>query len=351
MELKPKVRHIEAVILAKAQEKPVEKPDLRAEVLPARVNYQVERSYVPRVVAKQEVKLEETGVKEIAREPPRRSKKESKESISSYDSCISTEVCDVVDSSPLRSRSTSSTSYESAPPPVPEASPPMLSESESDRGKGQRSSSTTSESSSISASTGTHQTTDSSETFIRPRVMNFSISTYKSRAEETSYDKRITKSDSFSSRQSSGDGPKIGYVPRREASTAYRDRPEPLSFVDEILGVKERPTEPTRTPTKPSLATGSTVMSRILHLREKSRSQQHIPTFYEKSFDKSYTSSTSGKPAIPPNKPSLQGRDGQPVMRMNSMSDRLAYADHSRPRRIQVSAALIDGQIGRQIDR
>ncbi|KAK3860522.1 hypothetical protein Pcinc_033429 [Petrolisthes cinctipes] len=196
--------------------------DRVSESLPTRVKMPVQHTFIPRVVAR------------VPPDPnikPFIVKSKSIDSDSSYDSYTTTP--DVDDS--VRSRSESNTSYESAPPPLPDAPIPIDSDLEvrgsrsssdvSDGGKTRADSSldirklkmaarssiqnvssgvkdTSSSDESRSKSSLRRQDSDSSLEYNRSRVMNFSISTYKSRAEETSYEKKIVKSDSFS--QSSG---------------------------------------------------------------------------------------------------------------------------------------------------
>lgn len=192
------------------------------ENLPARTRVPVQHTVVPRVVAKVPLDLNNK---------PSIVKSKSIDSVSSYESYTTTPDMDLS----LRSRSESDTSYESAPPPLPDAPIPIHSDLES---RGSRSSSDVSDGGKVKAdrsldmgkvkmaantsvqsvsssskdtwssdesrskSSLRRQDSDSSMEYNRSRVMNFSISTYKSRAEETSYEKKIAKSDSFS--QSSG---------------------------------------------------------------------------------------------------------------------------------------------------
>ncbi|XP_076039824.1 uncharacterized protein LOC143024696 isoform X2 [Oratosquilla oratoria] len=106
------------------------------------------------------------------------------DSVSSYESCTPGVTSEDIPGSNRGSRSNSVSSYESAPPPLPEYGPPL----EYVPGKSRK---VTSRQNSISSESGS----DSS----RPsKPLLFSISTYASRSEETSYEKKITKSESFS---------------------------------------------------------------------------------------------------------------------------------------------------------
>ncbi|XP_068222253.1 LOW QUALITY PROTEIN: serine-rich adhesin for platelets-like [Palaemon carinicauda] len=322
VELRPKVRHVEMIMsVPKEDAASDDNAELRVEVPPAKLNYPMEQSFVPRVVAKRPAKNEEVNRKAVVG-------RRLKESTSSYESAFGNDSHDEVDiSGRSRSRSGSSTSYESAPPPVPEIPPPLDSESDGRRG---RSSSSTSESSNASGRRSAHRASDTGTTaslsrasdtntdssLSRAPVMSFSISTYKSRAEETSYDKKLGKSESFNHPSR----PKRSTLSKTDSFAAYRDQPEPPSFVDELLEESERPPP---IPEKASAPSNPAVVSKILGLREKSRSQQHIPTF-ERS------SGAFGKPLVPPNKPSVQrfGNAG--------VDSHFAYPEPARPpRRLQ----------------
>ncbi|CAL4058688.1 unnamed protein product [Meganyctiphanes norvegica] len=106
-------------------------------------------------------------------------RKDSVNSVSSYESCG--ESSDLQKIVAREHRSASESSYDSAPPPIPEMTYPEDIEVRASR------------SSSISS---TNSAASSAKT--KPAGMNFSISTYTTRAEEISYDKKIVKSESFS---------------------------------------------------------------------------------------------------------------------------------------------------------
>lgn len=216
----------EMPVMDRATSVPTTSPEVEeqrvGENLPVRARVPVQHAFVPRVVGR---------VTPDLNNKPLIVKSKSIDSVSSYESYTTTPDVDLS----LRSRSESDTSYESAPPPVPDAPIPIDSDLES---RGSRSSSDVSDGGKVKAdrsldmrkmkmassssvqsfSSGSKDTwssdesrsksslrrqdSDSSMEYNRSRVMNFSISTYKSRAEETSYEKKIAKSDSFS--QSSG---------------------------------------------------------------------------------------------------------------------------------------------------
>lgn len=88
-------------------------------------------------------------------------------------------------------RSGSETSYESAPPPPPDVPPPVQSSISS------RSRSSSSASSAVSRPQSTDDTDNKSKWSSIQKSMVFSISTYKSRAEETSYERKVVKTGSF----------------------------------------------------------------------------------------------------------------------------------------------------------
>lgn len=284
IELKPKAKAVDATPQA-----PRETPAAatKAEVLPVRANFPVDHSFVPRVVAKLPPSTSE----------PRLSldhaliSKPRMDSVSSYESCNTPEPRDRSDSdASARDRTGSSTSYESAPPPVPEA--PLPSESESER--------KISRSSSDASDLGRRHDSESSDDpalTIAP-VMRFSISTYRSRAEETSYDKKIAKSESFSHlARPKVDGAR-GQLLKAESMSALTRPEEAEHAIKTIPEVKEEVTAD-----KPSAS-------------EKPAPPEK-PVIIEATLK---PSQLFAKP-VPPSKPSSLAT-GQSLGRINSFSDR-----------------------------
>lgn len=293
IELKPKAKAVDATLPAP---KEIPAPETKVEVLPARANFPVDHSFVPRVVAKlppatsePRLVLDHTLIS-----------KPRLDSLSSYESCNTPEPRDVSDSdASARDRSGSSTSYESAPPPVPEA--PLPSESETER--------KLSRSSSDASDLGRRHDSESLDDYgltIAP-VMKFSISTYRSRAEETSYDKKITKSESFSHlARPKMDGAK-GQLLKAESMSALTRPEEAEHAIRTIPEVKEEatadkpadaaPAPPAAVPEKPT--------------------PPEKPVIIEATLK---PSQLFAKP-VPPSKPSSLA-SGQPLGRINSFSDR-----------------------------
>ncbi|KAG7163630.1 hypothetical protein Hamer_G002850 [Homarus americanus] len=312
VELKPKTRNLETIVyMPKAHVKEMTPSTTKlqtkdnvtkAETFSVRANIPVQHSYIPRVVAKVPIDNKEFHGPILSNVV----NKTSRDSISSYESCNSPEPDAVLD----RTRSGSNTSYESAPPPIPDAPIPTDSDVEV---RSSRSSSDVSDGNSRTMQTSlAHQNSDSGNerSKNRARVMNFSISTYTSRSEETSYDKKIIKSESFNHQLR----PKMGQLSTTDSFSTQsnpdqlkEDKKEPVICSE--TSVASSDLEKPSLPKKPQISEFSSA-----------------PVKYSPFLLKQ---AQSAKPAVPPNKPTLFGMHSetnlnvnQPVVRVNSLNDR-----------------------------
>ncbi|XP_069959465.1 uncharacterized protein [Cherax quadricarinatus] len=317
VELKPKVKGMETILQMHKQpnketacttKSQVRNIETNAEMLPVRAAIPVQHATVPQTF----VKVAADSKKSQVLSNLSQINKLSKDSVSSSESYCNSPEADVA--SP-HSRSSSCSSYDNAPPILPEAQVP------SDLDLEARTSSDVSDrkTRNIQNSLARHNSDSTNEAGkSRTRAMNFSISTYTSRSEETSYDKKITKSDSFSHKMK----PKVGQ---------FSTLPSSDQLIEEVNEetVKNKTIIPPVTSSdleKPSLPPK-------LHLREISSAPvKHFP-FLIKSVQPT-------KPALPLNKPMLFGMHSetnlninQPVSRVNSLIDRPAiYRNNSDSR-------------------
>lgn len=330
VELKPKPKgmetimqmpkpHIKETVPSAAKTKP-EDVETKIETLSVMASVPVQYAYDPQVIAKVPVDSKDSYVSLKSS----LGSKTKKESVSSYESCCNTPEPEMA---PARERSDSDTSYESAPPPAPECLPPSDSDLEV---RASRSSSDVSDGSIRTQSSLACQNSESGSESgkSRARVMNFSISTYTSRAEETSYDKKIVKSESFSHQIR----PKAGHLSKRESFSSQ-------STSDQLKEENKEPVviDDTSTLSMTSYNYEKPTLPQKPHFREfSSVPVKHSPFLVKPA--------QPVKPAVPPNKPALYGMHSetnlnisQPVFRVSSLSDRSAtYHNNSSDGRFAV---------------
>ncbi|XP_071528237.1 uncharacterized protein [Panulirus ornatus] len=315
VELKPKTRGMETIVqmpkphikeTAPAAAKTKLDVEANIEALSVRANVPVQYAYVPQVIAKVPVES-----KESVSLTSRLESKTKKESVSSYESCCDTSEPEITHT---RGRLDSDTSYESVPPPAPDIPPPFDSDLEV---RASRSSSDVSDGSFRTQSSLGCQNSDSGSeaSKSRARVMNFSISTYTSRAEETSYDKKIVKSESFSHQIR----PKAGHLSKTE-SFSTQSKSDQLIEENKELGAHND--------TSASSLTSNNFEKPTLPQKPHFNEFSSAPVKYSPFLVKP---AQPMKPAIPPNKPTLYGMHSetnlnisQPVFRVSSLSDRSA---------------------------